>query len=174
MCLRETICSLACGHKIHVFTPCPDALYTAAKYSFEATPCADTETLPDVFVSQFCDDTCPYKQYNRRWVCCECDLPNQRIFRCARPGCGHVVCDGCDPCERILCQSGVCGLLTVGAVVVTKRRGRAGGPSASPGPRVGRSRSVSPEGGAGRGAPVPDLATKPRIPVYDPSVGDWR
>ncbi|KAF6827999.1 hypothetical protein CMUS01_08760 [Colletotrichum musicola] len=156
MCLKETIASVACGHTIKMFTPCRDAEYFTGPEGLEATPC-DALVKHGVTTDKICDRSCPYRLYNKRWICCECDGPNQRRFRCAIKGCGHLICDVCKPLTRWrIRQSG---------------RSR----STSPGGRVDRSRSVSPDEreSQSRGEPVPDLATRPRIPVYDPSVGGW-
>ncbi|OHW97701.1 hypothetical protein CSPAE12_03558 [Colletotrichum incanum] len=145
MCEMETV-KHVCTHRSVTKILCDDALYTVGK-DFEA--CKNlVKTASDSL--DYCKPSCIYRKWRKRWVCHKCNGPNQRTPRCAIQGCGHRVCGKCKP---LTCPK-----------TESKRKFQYNARKQIK--WIETAKTVS-------WLKRRDAQSRPRIPVYGPSVGDW-
>ncbi|KAK1987623.1 hypothetical protein LZ30DRAFT_777503 [Colletotrichum cereale] len=136
MCELKTI-EYICAHRFLIDLPCDEALF-----ELDGEDYCEEVVKTELTEPHYCQESCIYRKWRKRWVCHKCHGPNQKTPRCAINRCGHTVCRKCKP---------LTGPKKDTAIKIKYNALK----------HIKWSRKAKP------------ARPLPRVPTYDPSVGDW-
>ncbi|OHF03893.1 hypothetical protein CORC01_00755 [Colletotrichum orchidophilum] len=145
-----------CGHTDSLKKYCPHA-FDACRFGIAARLCAITSITR--YNSPDCcyDPKCLYCLWQKRWVCHKCKSPNKNTPTCELTGCNHPACTSCEP------------LVSTSPNIAQKETRKAKRDKPAGPPKFNRKKYVVQAVAAYKRR----QRKLPRVPVYDPKVGDW-